>query len=182
MRVRSVLVVLAVLFGPASAVGADEVSVADLVAESAAYDVEVAGELTIEGEIVGDLQRRGDVVWVQVNDDPYADRALLDGGAHAGFNVGVGARMSREVFDALEVEHAGGYRVRGAIVSLTGAWHHHDERRGGESWFEVRLATVVEPERHLDEPMSWVVLLSGIALLLLSGAVMLVKRNGGPGT
>lgn len=169
------VIVLALAIVPSAM--ADQVAVADLVVDSAAYDAAAVGEITIEGELVGDFQRRGAFVWVQVNGDVYADRALLDGGSHGGSNVGIGARFPTVLFDSLEAGTPGGYRVRGAIVTLTGEWHHHDEARGGESWFEVTGATVLSPERHLGEPMSWPVMVSGLLLLLLAGGVAAGTRR-----
>lgn len=181
MRAATFASVVFLILGLAMPAMADDVAVADLVAESVAYDAGTVGEITIEGELVGDFQRRGTFVWVQVNGDVYAERALLEGGAYGGSNVGVGVRFPRALFDSLDAGTPGGYRVRGAIVSLTGEWHHHDEARGGESWFEVTDAVVVSPERHLGEPMSWPVMGSGLVLLLVAGGVAVrTRRRFGP--
>lgn len=177
MKFRLALLVAVLVIGPAAIAFADEVAIPDLVTESASYDVSLVGEIAVDGEMVGDFQRRGAYVWVQLNGDAYAERALLDGGEHAGANVGVGARFPTDLFDSLGVGTPGGYRVRGAVVAVTGAWHHHDEGRGGESWFEVMTATVVSPEHHLDEPIDWAVMTAGAALLVIAGAITLATRR-----
>lgn len=174
---RLLVLVAALLAVPIAPAAAESASIAAIVADSAAYDSTAVGEITVEGELVGDFQSRGSWVWVQVNGDAYADRALLDGGPHAGSNVGIGARFPAEVFDALGAEAPGGYRVRGAIVAITGEWHHHDPSRGGESWFEVSAAVLVSPEHHLDEPIDWVVLLAGVTLLGVAAVLTFATRR-----
>lgn len=177
MRIRLLLLLTALVIGPAATAGADDVSIADLVADSAAYDSAIVGDVTIEGELIGDFQRRGEYVWVQINGDAYAQRALLDGGDRAGGNIGIGARIPVGLFDGLGVQTPGGYRVRGPVVSLTGRWHHHDESRGGESWFETADAVVIAPEHHLDEPIDWTVMSIGLLLLAISAGVTVVTRR-----
>lgn len=177
MKAMLLTLVALLVLGPAATAVADEVSIADLVADPAAYDTGVVGAITVEGELVGDFQLRGDWVWVQVNGDAYAERALLDGGQQAGANVGIGARIPSDVFDSLGVETPGGYRVRGAIVSLTGDWRHHDPSRGGESWFDVRDAVLLRPEHHLEEPVDWAVMGTGLVLLALAGLFITINRR-----
>jgi hypothetical protein len=172
------IVLLAVVAAPATAF-AVEVAVADLVSDSAAHDVSVAGEITIEGEMIGDFQRRGDWVWVQVNGDPYVTDPLRMGGDTAGANVGVGVRIPAPTFDRLEVTSPGGYRVRGPIVRLTGAWRHHDEAQGGESYLDTTEAQLIESEIHLTDGIRWWPMVLGMALLAGSGlALVLVKLTG----
>lgn len=177
---RSAAFAVALLLAVPGTARAGEVSIADLVADSAAYDGASIGAITIEGELVGDFQRRGPSVWVQVNGDPYASAPLLADGDLAGGNVGVGARIPRDVFDALDAESPGGYRVRGSIVRLTGEWRHHDEDRGGESYLDVESAQLVEPEMRLSEGVHWWALLVGAGLLVLSGAAIVAARRRRP--
>jgi hypothetical protein len=174
-RVPAIVLLLVMMMSPAAA--AEEVSISDLVTDSSAYDVDTVGEITIEGELVGDFQRRGEWVWVQVNGDAYAEQALLDGADLAGSNIGVGARISSNVFDELGVDVPGGYRVRGAVVMLTGVWRHRDDARGGESWFDASSALVVRVEHHLDEPMDWRIMGLGLLLLVISAGAGLATRR-----
>lgn len=173
MRSAAALVAVAVMAAAAPA-AASEVRAGDLVAESHRYD---GLEVTVSGELVGDFQRRGDVAWVQLNDDPYVDRPLREGGRPAGGNEGVGVRLSAAEFDAADLDNPGGYRFRGPVVRVTGVWRHHDESRGGESYLDASSFVVVERERLLDEEMPLGVLVTGLVLLALGAGVPLLRRR-----
>ena len=166
-------------FWAASAVAgaADDVAVADIVGDSAAFDAAVIGEISVRGELVGDFQRRGGWVWVQLNDDPYVDAPLRDGGTAAGSNVGVGVRIATGAFDGLEVTDPGGYRVRGPIVRVVGVWRHHDASRGGESYFDAASVDLLSGEHQLEEGAHGVALLAGIVLLVIAGLGALWRRR-----
>lgn len=173
------LAVLATLLIALSAPGAQEVSVEELVSDPGSFDADAVGEIVLTGELVGDFQRRGRWVWAQLNDDGYARRPLRQGGALTGSNVGVGVRIASTEFDAAGPGQPGGYRYRGPIVRLTGQWRYHDEARGGESYLAVTSIEVLENERLLHDDMPRGVLILGLALLALGGAVPLVRRARG---
>jgi len=163
----SVLTIAAlVVLGPASALAqeAEVVPASELLERSEAFDGEM---LTLEGELVGDYGFRGDgYVWVQLNDDSYARRAIVDGGARTGSNIGVGARMPTVLSDGLDP--AGGYRLEGPRVWLTGTWRHHDPERGGESYLDVVDLVVIQDGRRLQEGPDWAVFAAGTLLILVA--------------
>ena len=66
------------------------VSVGQLDEEPERWDGRI---VTIRGEVVGDYSIRPRHIWIQVNDDPYVDAPLVDGGPLEGGNVGIGVRM-----------------------------------------------------------------------------------------
>jgi hypothetical protein len=168
------LLAAGVVFGAAGEAAAAEVEVADLLADQGAFD---GSEVTLRGELVGDYGRRGDWVWVQVNGDAYADEPLLLGGALAGGNLGVAARIPADLFSAARFEDAGGYRHRGPLVLLTGTWRFHDPDRTGESYLDVDVVEVVAPELPLDEGPSWVPLGIGFGLLAVTAGFRLRRRG-----
>jgi hypothetical protein len=136
-------------------------------------------EVSVEGELVGDLgDRRDGTVWTQLNDDSYADNPLRESGTHDEGNTGIGVRISGDL--NVELENPGGYRWRGAIVRASGIWHYHDSDRGGESYLEVTALEILEPARILEDdpsPAAWVI---GGALLLV--AYLLYRKSNRQGT
>ncbi len=160
----------------AAPAAADLISAEDLLAESASWD---GATVEVEGELVGDYGwRRDGTVWVQLNDDPYARRALVDGGALAGANVGIGVRMDASL--AQPLGPIGQYRTEGPLVRVSGTWRHHDPERGGESYLDVEALTLVAPGRALREGPDWWALLAGAALILLGvGMEAQRRRNDG---
>lgn len=172
---RRALAIAAILAGVAAAPAlAGEVSVADLLADGASFDGAV---VTVEGELVGDFQRRGAWVWVQLNGDSYADAPAPAGGSLTGPNLGIGVRFPAGDFDAAGFDRPGGYGVRGPVVRVTGEWRYHDEDRGGESYLAAASFEVLEREIRFDEEMPLGALLLGVALLASAGGIALVSRR-----
>ena len=176
---RAVLLVIAGVVGLAAPAHAQEVVPIDqLTGAGATYD---QLEVSVEGELVGDLgDRRDGTVWTQLNDDSYADNPLRESGTHDEGNTGIGVRISGDL--NVELENPGGYRWRGAIVRASGIWHYHDSDRGGESYLEVTALEILEPARILEDdpsPAAWVI---GGALLLVSYLLYRKSNRQGTGT
>jgi hypothetical protein len=139
------------------------VSGEELLINSAAYD---GTRVMVEGELVGDYGFRDDgFMWTQLNDDSYARRALVDGGPRTGGNIGIGIRMPAALADGLDP--VGGYRLEGPLVLAEGTWRHHDPERGGESYLDVAVLTIVEPGRRLQEGPDWEIFIVGSLLSAL---------------
>jgi len=105
--------------------------------------------VTIRGEIVGDYGDRGEVVWVQVNDDPYVDQPFAEFGRLGGTNTGVSVRLSQPI--PVEFGRPGGYGIRGPIVEVTGVFHDLDPALGGLTFVEAAEVELVEASRRLPE-------------------------------
>ena len=122
-------------------------------------------QVTVVGELVGDLGVRGDgTVWAQLNDDSYADRPLRETGTHGEGNTGIGVRFDGSL--GFDLDEVGGYRWRGPLVQATGVWHFHDVDRGGESYLDVTSFELVAPARSLQDEAFWPLWLVGIGLVL----------------
>lgn len=169
---RGIVATVALLLGPASAAGAAEISVAELIEEQGRF----AGDtVTLRGELVGDYGFRGDGwMWTQLNDDPYVDAPIRGRGVPAGGNVGIGLKVP--VGLTLDLDPPGGYLVRGPIVVVTGIWKYHDPERQGESYLDVRHIEVVERGRRFEEGLDWVPVLTGVGLLLAAALVAVLTR------
>lgn len=156
----------------ASPAFAEEVSLATLLEDPAAFE----GEVTVTGEIVGDYGFRGDGwVWAQLNDDSYARDPILEGGALTGSNTGVGLRMPHAMVD--DLGSPGGYRRRGPLVEVTAVWRYHDPARGGESYLEATSLLLIEPGRTLKEGPHWGNLVAGATLLAVAGGMWATRRR-----
>ncbi len=166
------LAVLAATFAPSAAGLADEVSLETLLFDPAAYE----GEVTVRGELVGDYGVRSDgSVWSQLNDDPYADAPVLEGGSLQGGNIGIGVRLDEDMITNLG--SPGGYRLHGPVVEITGTWRYHDPARGGESYLDAEVVHLVQQARPLREDPHWGVLVTGILLLGTAGVLWRMRRK-----
>jgi hypothetical protein len=172
MRPLFHLACLAALMFPATAaLAAEEVTVAELQAESPDLS---GSEVNVEGELVGDYGFRGDGwMWTQLNGDVYVADPIREGGPPAGGNTAVGVRMPSDL--AMGLDHPGGYHHRGPVVRLTGIWRYHDPDRHGESYLDVASLEVVQPGRELDEDIVWWTVIAGSGLLAAAGALWLFR-------
>lgn len=167
-----VVSIVLMLGGMGGAGAADAVSVEEILEDPSG----LAGEVTVRGELVGDYGFRNDGwVWSQLNGDSYASDPILEGGALTGGNIGIGVRVPEAL--ATDLGKPGGYRSRGPLVVLTGAWVFHDPDRGGESYLEVASLTVVEDGRPLQEDVHWPRIVIGVALLAAAGALWVTRAK-----
>jgi len=149
---------------PARAQEPEVLSLADLLLAAADYSGEV---VTIEGELVGDYGfRRDGWMWTQLNDDSYARAAVADGGDLTGDNTGIGVRV-RSAF-VRDLDPAGGYRLEGPLVRITGVWRYHDPDRGGESYLDASAVELIDAGRRLQEGPDWTVFIAGLVLVAAS--------------
>lgn len=164
------LIALAGISAATPAWAQEVVSVADLLADPAAYDNR---DLALTGELIGDYGHRSDgTVWTQLNGDSYTTAPLLENGPLGGANVGVGIRGTAGQF--ADLDPPGRYTVRGPLVRAVGIWRYHDETRSGESYLDVLSLEILEPGRTMHEAVDPVVL--GGGALLTAAAVALGWR------
>jgi hypothetical protein len=155
------VVMTALFFAVPGTAAAEELSVSELIADSAALS---GLDVTVEGEFVGDYGFRDDGwMWTQLNGDDYVFAPIGDGGEPTGGNTGVGVRLPLELGEGLDPP--GGYRNRGPIVRVTGIWKHHDPARQGESYLDVTSLTVAQPGRPIDQDSQWTAMLIGLGFL-----------------
>ena len=159
-------ILVALCAGPAAA--QEMIEVSDLLELSE----DLSGlDVTLEGELIGDYGIRSDgSVWVQLNDDAYANAPLVEGGDLAGPNVGVGLHISAELW--VDLGRPGGYRRLGPTVAVTGTWMHHDPERGGESYLEVASFEVLDGGRPLDESGEPAAYAVGLGLIVAAAAIL----------
>lgn len=171
---RLVIVATALLAIPAASASAQEVSeVSSLLALPHEFDQQI---VRVRGEIVGDYGDRTDVVWVQVNDDPYVDEPLAVNGRLAGTNTGISVRLSGEVPSSFGTP--GGYGVRGPIVEVTGVFRDLDPSLGGLTYIEATEVELIAPSERLSEPgASRGAMATGAALTVLGLLAMAQRRD-----
>jgi len=132
--------------------------------------------LTIVGELIGDYGRRGDSVWVQLNDDAYVTEPLTETGKLAGTNSGIGVRIPATHFGA-DWGEPGRYGVRGPIVRVVGFFRYHDVDTAGETFIDVTSTELIERSRRIDvgglEPVTFI---SGGAMIVVGIGLYLLGR------
>lgn len=169
---RLLVLASAVLVGALPAAAQELVAVSTLLTQPDEYDQRV---VTVRGELVGDYGERGDVTWVQVNDDPYVDTPLAESGRLAGTNTGIGVRIPGSIPDSFG--GPGGHGTRGPIVEVTGVFRDLDPELGGLTFIEAVTVDLIEPAQPLPEPGIDVAAAVTGGVLTLAGLALLAHRR-----
>ena len=170
---RFTVALVCFLLPATAALGQEEVEVSTLLAQADEYDQQI---VTIRGEIVGDYGDRGDVVWVQLNDDPYVDQPFAVDERLAGTNTGISVRLSGGV--PADFGPPGGHGARGPIVVITGVFRDLDPDLGGLTFVEAADVELVSPAEAYDEPgPDTAAALAGATLTVLGLLAMAHRRD-----
>ncbi|MEJ5187050.1 MAG: hypothetical protein WHT46_08220 [Candidatus Geothermincolales bacterium] len=147
------------------------VRISDLVENMEEYDGKT---VSVEGEVVGDVMIRGEGAWITVNDDPYAERSLEEGGEFAGVsNIGIGVWVDPDM--AREIRHTGDYREKGDKVRVSGVFHRACRDHGGETDIHALSLQVLKRGYTFDRPFDWGKL--AVALVLLVSTALLWRAR-----
>lgn len=122
------------------------VPVSELDADPATWD---GTQVMVTGEIVGDYSVRDDIVWFQLNDDPYAATPLDESGLLQGGNIGMGVRVLRSEWSS-DWGEPGRYGQRGPIVEVTGTFLHNSSADQGETFIDGTQVRLVEAARPIE--------------------------------
>jgi len=172
MRLVALLTLIGLLSVPAAALADETVPVSSLLANPGAFDQTV---VTVRGEIVGDYGRRGDIVWVQVNDDPYVDLPLVQRTHPVGTNTGIAVRYP--VAMQGDFGRPGVYRIRGPIVQVTGIFRHLDPETGGITYIQATDLTLLSASERVPIPAASPVPALVGAVLTLGGLYAMSRRR-----
>lgn len=144
------------------------VSVGDLDGDPGAWD---GRQVSVTGEIIGDYSRRSDVVWVQLNDDAYAETPLAERPEPAGGNAGIGVRIPLEAFDETWGP-AGGYDTRGPILGVEGVFRYNSPGDQGATFLDATSIELVAPARRIaPQPASMPRAFLGLLLTVAGGGL-----------
>lgn len=124
------------------------------------------------GEVVGALLRRDTGVWVQLNDDVYAE-VIGPLPAHRDFrggNAGVGVLLPPEV--AADVSFIGGPQTRGDVLEVSGTFHRIDATGEVAVIRAVGGELTADGEPFPDHPLADRRLAAILVLLIAVGTVV----------
>lgn len=157
-RVLLVLVLAVLLLGAGVPVlchahgrhGTPVVTPSDLAADVRQYDGQ---QVTLRGEVIGTVMRRGEYVWANVGDGSTA----------------VGVWAPARILE--EIGPGGGYARKGDVVEVTGTFHAACPLHGGDPDLHAVAWQVVEKggaREHFLPPWRW-----GLAAAMVGAGVLL---------
>lgn len=148
-KIIFVLCFLLAIFGLwMTASHAEIVSVEDLIRYPSLYNRE---KVEIQGEVVGDIMRRGEYSWINIQDGEYA------------IGVWVLASLTKDI------KFSGSYSAKGAIVSIVGTFNRNCPIHGSDFDIHAESLVIKSNGKFLDRPISD----KKIQLILYLGALAL---------
>jgi hypothetical protein len=188
LRLRSVTLLL-LLTGvllqialPASKASADDggrVQISELIENMAKYD---GRQVTVAGEVIGDVMIRGDYAWITVNDEPYSRRSVVEGGELTGVsNTGIGVWAPRG--EVQGIENLGGYDEKGDQEEVVGVFNRACPEHGGDTDIHAESVSKVGDGYPISHPFDYPRALFAAALAGLTVCLLVawLKRRETPG-
>jgi hypothetical protein len=154
---------------------AEEVTVEELVNHMPEYD---GKEVTISGEVIGDVMLRDDHGWVTVNDDAFSQESIHEGGDFAGYtNWSMSVWAPRAELEDIRI--LGGYKKKGDWVRVTGVFHRACEEHGGDTDIHAYKIEIIEPGHPISHPFAYwkLALVLILAMLVLALGYVWLKRT-----
>ncbi len=154
MKKYLLFIIILYLLLPAS-VFADTIGSSELIEKSKELDKQL---VTYEGEVIGDIMKRGDFAWINVNDGNNA--------------VGIWLPIS----EAQKIKYTGSYKYIGDSVRIEGRFYRACPEHGGELDIHCSSLEIVQSGYPKVNPLNIPKLITGI--ILGAGAfILLIKER-----
>lgn len=159
LKIIKMFFLISVLCFLSSVCYAQPVSSTELINNAKEYD---GSTVAYEGEVIGDIMRRGDFVWLNVKDGKIA--------------LGIWAHNSL----AKEIEFTGEYKSKGDRIQVSGIFNRACLEHGGELDIHAKSIKKLNSGKMIKEKLiigkrNLVIMLSGVIFLVW--ILMLLKRR-----
>lgn len=172
LLVLSGLVLAFMLAGVAFAEGPAEVGSRELIERPDDFD---GRSVTYTGEIVGEILRRGEYAWINVNDDEYGDGHIRKYEELKGTNTGICIYCRAEMVE--DVSFIGSYNASGDKLRITGTFYKASPEHGGALMIEAQDVSVVREGHKVTVHRLGNRLLVVLALVVVSFLLWVVWRG-----
>ncbi len=133
MKKLSLFILFLVFSVPAFDCYAQSISSAELINNAKLYDGKV---VSYEGEVIGDIMKRGDYTWINVNDGKNA------------IGIWVNSVLARDV------SYAGSYKSVGDGIEVTGVFRRACPEHGGDLDIHAQSIRKTGAGRQLQEKLN----------------------------
>lgn len=156
-----ILIFLMLLLSSGLSLASDDLST--ILLKPDAYDNK---NVEITGEVVGVAVRYGEGYFIQVNQDPYVERSIAEGGEQKGQNVSIAVFVKPEMFK--KIKFFGDYRHKGDVVKIKGTFHISCPNHRGETDIHATRLLVLKEGYHLRENLNFTLALTSIVAFVVS--------------
>lgn len=145
----------------------ERVPIADLIENMRKYDGKV---VTIQGQAIGEGMVRGAYAWITIDDDPFSNKSVEEGGALVGMS-NISMSVWAPSSDIEPIRFYGGYKNQGDAVRVTGVFHRACREHGGDTDIHATRFEVVRQGHGIIHSIQYPKL---IAVILLSAIIALL--------
>ncbi len=149
----------------------NEASSAELIESPKEFD---GAEVEFAGEVIGEAMKRGDMVWLHINDDAYYVKNVEEGAQLGGYNSGMAVWISSGMVE--DIAYFGDYKHEGDIVAATGVFNAACAQHGGDMDIHATALEIVEVGHEVVDPVHPAKVVWAVALAVLALGVYLVDR------
>lgn len=143
----------------------------ELYAAMKKYDRE---QVSIEGEVVGDIIYHRDGAWINVNDDAYSKRSIAEEGKPKGQNSGIGVWISKE--DARKIQYKGDYFHKGDVVYIEGVFNSSCLKHNSDIDIHAKKLMVVKQGYEIDHGINLKLAMISIGFFIFATVGYSIRR------
>lgn len=128
----------------------------------------------IKGEAVGIYIRSGKGYFIQLNQDPYVERSISEGGPARGQNISIAVYLNDELFR--KIRHFGDYDTKGDVICVKGVFRVSCPLHRGETDIHAEELVVLKRGYRIKHELDAGFAVLSTALFLVSVLLFLFKE------
>ncbi len=166
--ILEIVVLLAFFAQPAFA---KAISSAELIEKCHFYD---GKEVEFQGEVIGDVMRRGEYAWININDDSYSSKNVENGSKLKGYNTGqsVWCWANQVGF----IKYKGDYKNSGDIIWVKGIFNRACPEHGGDMDIHAHQIRLVKQGQPISHPFKKERAAVALFLGVISAGLFLINK------
>jgi hypothetical protein len=167
-RLLLFLIALMLVF-PVISLSAQEerVSVAELLSRPQEFD---GKKVKLQGEVVQFKIKSSGGYFIQLNDDPYAERSIAEGSKPRGTNNAISVFLSDDF--AKKIMYFGSYRYKGDIIEIAGKFNISCAEHQGETDVHADYLRVIKRGYQIKHPLNKKLLYFSIIVFLATASAL----------
>jgi len=116
-------------------------------------------EVTVKGEVIGDIMKDGESFWINVEDDGFFIGIVIDS------------------FQKEKIRYLGRYRIQGDIIKVSGTYHLHCPLHSGERDIHAEQLEIIENGYEIPEVIQSKKIIGSIVLGIITIFILLYSHQ-----
>lgn len=169
---KTLFLFLAVLIISAIEVAVSDESLNEILSKPQSYDGKT---VILTGEVVGIAIKSENGYFIQLNQDPYTERSIAEGGRPQGQNVSIAVYVKREMLE--KISNFGDFKTKGDIVTVRGKFNLACNLHGGETDIHADELIILKPGYALKHSYNKHLAFVSVILFAFSAFLFLFREG-----